>query len=167
MIINTNEDPRLGNDLDVLGEVILPITIGKAQISHDFIVVSGLIAKFVLGVDFLSRHDVCLDFKNKLLFSSSIGQIPTYHNTITNTTIVHGIELENNEAEECYLPNFHNFQNTLVFWKSLYWNSKIDFQLFLDMQKFRVTELMFGIINQFGYHQGGCQLIFRRKLINS
>ena len=74
--------------------------------SHDFIVVSGLIAKLVLGVDFLSRHDVCLDFKNKLLFSSSIGQVPTYHKTITNTAIVHGIELENNEAEECYLPNF-------------------------------------------------------------
>ena len=74
-----------GNDLDFLGEVILPIIIGKAQMSHDFIVVSGLIAKLVLGVDFLSRHDVCLDFKIKLLFSSSIGQVPTYHKTITNT----------------------------------------------------------------------------------
>ena len=31
-----------GNDLDFLGEVILPIIIGKAQMSHDFIVVSGL-----------------------------------------------------------------------------------------------------------------------------
>ena len=68
--------------------------------SHDFIVVSGLIATLVLGLDFLSRYHVCLDFRNKLLFSSSIGQVSTYHNTKTNTAIVHGIELENNEVEE-------------------------------------------------------------------
>lgn len=51
-----------GNVIESLGEVDLPMTVGKLHCFQKFVVVSSLIESCILGVDFLVKHRVNLDF---------------------------------------------------------------------------------------------------------
>ena len=54
-----------GNLMDVIAETELEISIGDLQSSQKFIVVSSLITDCILGVDFLARHKVQLNFAKR------------------------------------------------------------------------------------------------------
>ena len=56
-----------GNNLEVMGKVLLPILIGGTQTNHEFTVVSSLVTPLILGKDFLSAHKIRLDFGKELI----------------------------------------------------------------------------------------------------
>ena len=41
---------------------MLPLCLGKLQVSHNFVVVHSLIVPVILGVDFLQKYNLVLDF---------------------------------------------------------------------------------------------------------
>ena len=44
------------------GCITLPLCLGKLQVNHNFVVVHSLIAPVILGVDFLQKYNLVLDF---------------------------------------------------------------------------------------------------------
>ena len=62
-----------GNNLKVIGGVLLPMQIGKMQTNHKFTVVSELVTPVILGRDFLSAHKLRLDFGNGFVESADFG----------------------------------------------------------------------------------------------
>ena len=51
-----------GEDIPVLGCITVPLGIGSLQVSHSLIIVQSLIAPVILGLDFLQKHRLVLDF---------------------------------------------------------------------------------------------------------
>ena len=51
-----------GKQIPVLGCITLPLCLGKLQVNHNFVVVHSLIAPVILGVDFLQKYKLVLDF---------------------------------------------------------------------------------------------------------
>ena len=51
-----------GEDIPVLGCITVPLGIGLLQVSHSLIIVQFLIAPVILGLDFLQKHRLVLDF---------------------------------------------------------------------------------------------------------
>jgi len=45
------------------GSVSVPVTIGKATVTHDFIVANEITAEAILGLDFLEAQSVCLTWQ--------------------------------------------------------------------------------------------------------
>ena len=69
--IDTRHFKRLvsatGNQLGKIGKVSLPVKIGELFKDHEFTVVSKLVIPVILGIDFLVKNEICIDFKNKLV----------------------------------------------------------------------------------------------------
>ena len=51
-----------GEPLQVLDHIMAPVRIGQQSVSHEFVVVNNLVTPAILGVDFLQRHKLVLDF---------------------------------------------------------------------------------------------------------
>ena len=51
-----------GKEMPVIGCITLPLCLDKLQLTHDFLVVHSLIAPVILGVDFLQKYNLVLDF---------------------------------------------------------------------------------------------------------
>ena len=51
-----------GKEIPVLGCITLPLRLGKLKVNHNFVVVHSLIVPVILGVDFLQKYNLVLDF---------------------------------------------------------------------------------------------------------
>ena len=51
-----------GEDIPVLGCVTVTLSVGTLQVTHPLIIVPSLIAPVILGLDFLQKHGLVLDF---------------------------------------------------------------------------------------------------------
>ena len=51
-----------GEPISVVGQVVAPIRVGKLQVDHHFVAVHSLITPVILGMDFLQKHGMVLDF---------------------------------------------------------------------------------------------------------
>ena len=51
-----------GEPISILDHVRAPVQLGDLEVTHDFVVVKSLVAPVILGVDFLYKHGVVLDF---------------------------------------------------------------------------------------------------------
>ena len=51
-----------GEPIPVIGKVIAPITVGALCVDPNFVVVHSLITPVILGIDFLQKHGIVLDF---------------------------------------------------------------------------------------------------------
>ena len=51
-----------GKEIPVLGCITLPLRLGKLKVNHNFVVVHSLIAPVILGVNFLQKYNLVLDF---------------------------------------------------------------------------------------------------------
>ena len=61
------------NNFSILGCIALPECLGKLHVKHPLVVVCSLIAPVILGVDFLQKHGLTLDFtSNPVGISSQI-----------------------------------------------------------------------------------------------
>ena len=65
-----NQDPleglnlvsAAGEPISVIGKIVAPIQVGNIHADHSFIVVHSLITSVILGMDFLQKHGIVLDF---------------------------------------------------------------------------------------------------------
>ena len=78
-----------GNRMDSIGEVDLPIKIGKFCCYQRFVVVSSLIESCILGVDFLVLHRVALDFSYKRVTGPELGVVNANNNLESSTILCH------------------------------------------------------------------------------
>ena len=46
----------------MVGRVVLPVQVGGLHVEHPMIVVQSLITQVILGMDFLQKHGLVLDF---------------------------------------------------------------------------------------------------------
>ena len=44
------------------GELVAPVSVGTLHVDHNFVVVHSLITPVILGIDFLHKHGIVLDF---------------------------------------------------------------------------------------------------------
>ena len=51
-----------GETIPVVGRVVVPIQVGVVCAEHPMIVVRSLITQVILGMDFLQKHGLVLDF---------------------------------------------------------------------------------------------------------
>ena len=51
-----------GKEIPVLGCITLPLRLGKLKVNHNFVAVHSLITPVILGVDFLQKNNLVLDF---------------------------------------------------------------------------------------------------------
>ena len=51
-----------GEPIPVVGRVVLPVQVGGVRAEHQMIVVRSLITQVILGIDFLQKHGLVLDF---------------------------------------------------------------------------------------------------------
>ena len=51
-----------GIEIPVIGCITLPLHLGKLQVNHYFMVVQSLISPVILGIDFLQKYKLVLDF---------------------------------------------------------------------------------------------------------
>jgi len=62
-----------GLPLDVVGQVVAPVSLGEFQAVHEFTVVRSLTTDCILGADFLTKHGAVMDCRAATL---SLGDIP-------------------------------------------------------------------------------------------
>ena len=51
-----------GEELEIVDHISAPVKLGNLQVSHKFVVVNRLVAPVILGIDFLQKHGLTLDF---------------------------------------------------------------------------------------------------------
>ena len=51
-----------GESIPILGQISLPIQLGGLKVNHLFVVVRSLITPVILGIDFMHKHGLVLDF---------------------------------------------------------------------------------------------------------
>ena len=51
-----------GDNIPILGCITLPVCIGELQTAHPLVVVKSLITPVILGLDFLQKYRMILDF---------------------------------------------------------------------------------------------------------
>ena len=56
-----------GEPISLLGQITLPIQLGDIKTDHPFVVVQSLITPVILGIDFMQKHGLVLDFTTTLL----------------------------------------------------------------------------------------------------
>ena len=81
-----------GDAMTTIGEAELEICIRDFHTRHKFIIVSSLITDCILGVDFLSRHEVQFDFTIRTITGPTIGKLKadtSNNNDINQTCSLH------------------------------------------------------------------------------
>ena len=51
-----------GEPISVLGQINLPIQLRDVKVDHSFVLVQLLITPVILGIDFMQKHGLVLDF---------------------------------------------------------------------------------------------------------
>ena len=51
-----------GEQLPIIGHVSVSVHIGELKVTHNFVVVDKLVAPVIIGVDFLHKNSLMLDF---------------------------------------------------------------------------------------------------------
>ena len=51
-----------GKEIPVLGCITIPLCLGNLQVNHNFVVIPSLISPVILGIDFLQKYNLVLDF---------------------------------------------------------------------------------------------------------
>ena len=51
-----------GEPISVVGQDVAPIRVGKLQVDHHFVAAHSLVTPVILGMDFLQKHGMVLDF---------------------------------------------------------------------------------------------------------
>ena len=51
-----------GESIPILGQITLPIQLGGLKVDHHFVEVRSLITPMILGIDFMHKHGLVLDF---------------------------------------------------------------------------------------------------------
>ena len=63
--------PASGDNISVLGCMTLSLYIGEVQASHPLVVVQSLIIPVILGLEFMQKHGMVLDFTSNPVKISS------------------------------------------------------------------------------------------------
>ena len=97
-----------GVPLEVLGQVVIPVTLGTFRAEQKFVVVHNLTVDCILGADFLMEHGAIIDCKAKSLF---IGDNPraeldlsVMQNEVTTHSPVESEELVTTIPESVVVP---------------------------------------------------------------
>ena len=97
-----------GVPLEVLGQVVIPVTLGTFRAEQKFVVVRNLTVDCILGADFLMEHGAIIDCKAKSLF---IGDNPrveldlsVMQNEVTTHSPVESEELVTTIPESVVVP---------------------------------------------------------------
>ena len=61
--------------MNLVAEVCLEISIGGLRSSQEFVVVSSLVEECILGIDFLVKHQIDLDFDRRIVKGPSFGAV--------------------------------------------------------------------------------------------
>jgi len=114
-----------GDRLPILQHVRAPVQLGELCVIHEFVVVKTLVAPVILGVDFLQKHGLTLDFtQTPVSVSSSLPNIdraegsmaiaqvmPIYEATKCNVAEICAIsvdqETEADVVDDCAVPNYN------------------------------------------------------------
>jgi hypothetical protein len=72
-----------GNKLDIAGKVTVPIEIDKRQVSHPFYLIDNLNEKCILGIDFITKHQLNYCPQTRMFFWP--GEKPWLTGIITTT----------------------------------------------------------------------------------
>ena len=51
-----------GEPLPIVDHIVAPVRVQQLDVDHDFVVVNNLVAPVILGIDFMQRHGLILDF---------------------------------------------------------------------------------------------------------
>ena len=101
-----------GHKMGVMGTARLAVQLGEYRAVHEFLVAEELLMPVIIGVDFLSRHSVILDYSNQTV-RIRIGAETihtradtTKHNSSTCYTACTVAESEGDTIEECAVPQF-------------------------------------------------------------
>ena len=102
-----------GHKMGVMGTARLAVQLGEYRAVHEFLVAEELLMPVIIGVDFLSRHSVILDYSNNQTVRIRIGAETihtradtTKHNSSTCYTACTVAESEGDTIEECAVPQF-------------------------------------------------------------
>ena len=108
-----------GEPIPVIGQVVAPIRVGNLLVDHNFIVVHSLITHVILGLDFLHKHRIVLDFTTiPVTIHNSSQQIDlpeefmpilnSTRNTLKKICAVTSInEPDEDVVDSCAIPLFH------------------------------------------------------------
>ena len=111
------------NEVELCNTVIVPLHIGTLYGTHEMYVAPQLVAPVILGIDFLAKFNVCLDYKTKSVTVNGTTVAPdvdygenttwsrkSYGKTPT-TQLLSGDE---DDTENCASPHFtHPGKSTL------------------------------------------------------
>ena len=65
----------IGDYLPIQGKVKHKIAIGSLEVNQDFLIAPALICDIILGVDFMSKHNLILDFNMDCIQSRQLGTV--------------------------------------------------------------------------------------------
>ena len=65
-----------GEPIPVIGEVAAPISVGTLHVDHNFVVVYSLITPAILGIDFLQKHGIVMDFTTTPVTIQNTNPLP-------------------------------------------------------------------------------------------
>ena len=112
-----------GEQLKVVDYVTAPVHVGDRTIEHNFIVVDKLITAVILGVDFMQKHGLVLDFSHtpvqEVVYNINKGKVKMSDGLSTFLPIIQKAKSKINSAvaavrrdedvvDECAVPNFGN-----------------------------------------------------------
>ena len=107
-----------GVPISVVGQVVAPIRVGNLHVDHQFVVVHSLITPVILGMDFLQKHNIVLDFTTKPVMVHNTDlptKVPpelepileTVRNTTRKVCAVASLTESNEETiDNCAVPYF-------------------------------------------------------------
>ena len=113
-----------GERLPVLEHIQATVQLGELELLHDFVVVESLVAPVILGVDFLHKNGLVLDFTqtpasvryaNYSLNTESLGAVPSVpplyraeNRAKAKICAIRALEKPGIDViEECAIPNYH------------------------------------------------------------
>jgi len=105
-----------GKEIHVLGSITLPVRLAGLKVSHSFVMVQSLISPVILGIDFLQRHNLVLDFTTtpvsivcKQHSSKVTSPLPKCMKPLLNATKVcaaTGVNNSEDIIDNCTIPLF-------------------------------------------------------------
>ena len=112
-----------GDNIPILGSITLPIQLGTLQANHSLVIVRSLINPVILGLDFLHKHRIIVDFssnpiKISIPDTSDLNLqdlVPLFDATKKNKAKIYTIEVLKEPTEEaiddCAVPLFTSLDN--------------------------------------------------------
>ena len=107
-----------GDNIPVLGCMTLSLCIGEVQASNPLVVVQSLIVPVILGLDFLQKHGMVLDFTSNPVkigsqpkeseYSDNVKTVLDIARKVTNKTCAVNVLTETTEdlVDDCAIPLF-------------------------------------------------------------